>query len=53
MNGRTIFAAALAAVLTLTVAASASGDVKVGARHQLRVQVGTRARHRFVEHGQR
>jgi hypothetical protein len=42
MNGRTIFAAALAGLLTLTVAASASADVKVGARHQLRVQIGTK-----------
>jgi hypothetical protein len=42
MNGRTIFAAALAAVVTLTVATSASADVKVGPQHQLRVQFGTR-----------
>ena len=42
MYGRLIRTAAIAAAVTLTFAAAASADVNVGARHQLRQQVGTR-----------
>jgi hypothetical protein len=43
MYRRLIRTAAIAAAVTLTCAAAASADVKVGARHQLRTQVGTRS----------
>ena len=43
MYGRLIGTAAFAAAVILTITASASADVKVGARHQLRPEVGTRS----------
>ncbi len=42
MHRRITLGAALVAALVLTAVTAASADVKVGARHQLRIQIGTR-----------